>query len=94
VQAGVRRRLLRVFVRRGLLTRDDARAMAQWAHGGGFSVDGSVRIEAADRAGRARLLRYCARPPFALDRLRELDREHLIYAPPRNRAPAAAARSA
>jgi urease accessory protein UreH len=42
--------------------------MGQWAHGGGFSVDGSVRIEAADRAGRERLLRYCARPPFALAR--------------------------
>ena len=32
--------------------------MGQWEHGGGFSVDGSVRIEAADRAGRERLLRY------------------------------------
>ena len=53
--------------------------MAQWDHGGGFSVDGSVRIEAADRAGRERLLRYCARPPFALDRLRELDPERLLY---------------
>jgi len=40
----------------------------------GFSVDGSVRIEATDRAGRERLLRYCARPPLALDRLREHDR--------------------
>jgi hypothetical protein len=57
--------------------------MGQWAHGGGFSVDGSVRIEAEDRAGRERLLRYCARPPFALDRLRELDREHLIYDHPK-----------
>jgi hypothetical protein len=47
VQAQVRRRLLRVFVRPG----DEARAMGQWAHGGVFSVDGSVRIEAADRAG-------------------------------------------
>jgi len=71
-----------VFVRRGWLPDDDARAMGQWQHGGGFSVDGSVRIEATDRAGRERLLRYCARPPFALDRLRELDREHLIYDPP------------
>jgi hypothetical protein len=53
--------------------------MAQWQHGGGFSVDGSVRIAAADRAGRERLLRYCARPPFALDRLRELDPDHLLY---------------
>ena len=38
-----------------------------------------MRIEAADRAGRERLLRYCARPPFALDRLRELDPERLLY---------------
>jgi hypothetical protein len=79
VQACVRRRLLRSFVRRGLLPGDDARAMGQWEHGGGFSVDASVRIEAADRAGRERLLRYCARPPFALDRLRELDPERLLY---------------
>jgi hypothetical protein len=46
--------------------------MARWAHGGGFSVDGSVRIEAADRAGRERLLRHCARRPLALQRLHEL----------------------
>ena len=49
VQAPVRRRLLRVFVRRGLLPDDDAQAMGQWQHGGGFSVDASVRIEATDR---------------------------------------------
>ena len=75
----MRRRLLRVSVRRGPLPRDDAQAMAQWQHGDGFSVDGSVRIAAADRAGRERLLRYCARPPFTLDRLRERDPEHLLY---------------
>jgi hypothetical protein len=79
VQQCVRRRLLRVFVRRGLLAGDDARAMAHWEHDGGFSVDASVRIEAADRAGRERLLRYCARPPFAMERLREFDGEHLRY---------------
>ena len=38
-----------------------------------------MRIAAADRAGRERLLRYCARPPFALDRLRQLDPERLLY---------------
>jgi len=75
--------VLRVVVRRGLLPGDDARAMAQWPHGGGFSVEGSVRIEAADRAGRERLLRYCARPPLALERLRELDPERLVYDPPK-----------
>jgi hypothetical protein len=79
VQACVRRQLLRVFVRRGLLPRDDAQAMGQWQHGGGFFVDGSVRIAVADRAGRERLLRYGARPPFALDWLRELGPEHLLY---------------
>jgi hypothetical protein len=79
VQAQVRRRLLRVFVRWGLLPGEDARAMAQWADGGGFSVDGSVRIEAADRAGHERPLRYCARPPLALDWLHEVDAERLRY---------------
>jgi hypothetical protein len=44
-----------------------------------WQFDGSVRIEAADRAGRERLLRYCARPPFALDRLRELSPGRLLY---------------
>lgn len=79
MQESVRRRLLRMLVHRGLLPGDGAQAMAQWEHGGGFSVDVSVRIAAVDRAGRERLLRYCARPPFALDRLRELDPEHLLY---------------
>jgi hypothetical protein len=54
--------------------------MGQWAHGGGFSADGWVRIEAAHRAGRERLLRYCARPPFALDWLRELDPNRRVVA--------------
>jgi hypothetical protein len=57
VQACVRRRLSRIFARRDVLPGDDVRAMAQWQHGGDFSVDGSVRIEAEDRAGRERLLR-------------------------------------
>jgi hypothetical protein len=53
--------------------------MAQWRHGGAFSLDASVRSAAADRAGCLRRLRYCARPPFALERLRERDPEHLLY---------------
>lgn len=52
---------------------------SQWEHGGGFSIDAAVVITAADGAGRERLLRYCARPPFALQLLRELDAEHLLY---------------
>jgi hypothetical protein len=53
--------------------------MGQWTHGGGFSVDASVRIEPADRTGCERLLRYCARPPFALQRLRPLDPERFVH---------------
>ena len=37
----------------------------------GFWVDAGVCIEAHDRAALERLLRYCARPPFAMDRLRK-----------------------
>ena len=69
-QATLRRRILRAFVGRGLLERFEAKEMLGYAHSG-FSVDTSVCIAAHDRAGLARLLRYCARPPFALERLRK-----------------------
>jgi len=67
VQANVRKRILRAFVARGHIEAGDAKDMAAYAHGGGFSVDAGVLIEATDRAGLERLLRYCARPPFAMD---------------------------
>ena len=38
--------------------------MKTWNGGGGFSVNGAVRIHENDREGLERLLRYCARPPF------------------------------
>jgi hypothetical protein len=53
--------------------------MGQWDNGGGFSVDASIRIETDDRAGLERLLRYCARPPFALEQLEAIDAHRLIY---------------
>ena len=79
VQAKVRRRLLRALTRRGVLGPEDAETIASWDHGGGFSLDASVRIEGADRQGPERLLRYCARPAFALERRREIDADHLVY---------------
>ena len=79
VQAAVRRRLLRSALWRGLLSAQHAQVMAEWEHGGGFSVDAKVRIEAHERDGLERLLRYCARPAFALERLREIDPERLVY---------------
>jgi Putative transposase len=59
--------------------------MAQWDNGGGFSLDASVRIEAHDRRGLERLLRSCARPAFALERLEQLDAHRLLYHLPKPR---------
>jgi len=39
-----------------VLEPEDAETMANWDHGGGFSVDASVRIEAADCHPRAAIL--------------------------------------
>ena len=61
--------MLRYFRTHGLLDEADAHGMLSWRGSGGFSIDASVRIEGEDRAGVERLLRYCARPPFALERL-------------------------
>ena len=83
VESVVQKRVLRYFRRQGLLDEVDAAGMLTWQGSGGFfalraqvpsafSVDASVRIEAEDRAGIERLVRYCARPPFALERLRAL----------------------
>jgi hypothetical protein len=51
-------------------------------HGGAFSLDASVRIEGGDCAGLERLLRYCARSPFALE-LDQVHAEQLVYCLPR-----------
>ena len=72
LQRVIQRRVLRHFRARGLLDDDDAAGMLSWQGSGGFSVDASVRIEGEDRTGVERLLRYCARPPFALERLHAL----------------------
>jgi len=54
--------------------------MLTWQGSGGFSVDAAVRIEAEDRAGIERV-RYCARPPFALERLHALDSAPALASP-------------
>jgi Putative transposase len=79
VQQQVRARVLRWFARAGTLDPADARDMAGWHHGGGFSLDAAVRIDGHDRAGLERLLRYCARPPFALERLEQLPDGQIVY---------------
>jgi hypothetical protein len=67
--ANGRRRILGAFVGRGLIEKADAKDMMAYQYSG-FSVDAGVCIEADDRAALERLLRYCARPTFAMDRLR------------------------
>lgn len=77
VQASLRRRILCAFVGRRLIGQADAKDMLAYQHSG-FSVNAGVYIEAHDRAALERLLRYCARPPFAMDRLRKAGAE-LMY---------------
>ena len=58
-QATLRVRTLRAFVGRGLPGSFEAEEMRPCKYIG-FLVDAGVCIEAADRAGLERLLRYCA----------------------------------
>ena len=91
LQHVVQRRVLRYFRRHGFLDEADAHGMLSWQGSGGFSIDASVRIEGEDRAGVERLLRYCARSPFALERLYAPGRivslaspeSRLVYRPPK-----------
>jgi len=61
--------VLRAAVRHGALTPEVAADLARWNHGGGFSLHAAVHIAAGNRSGLERLLRYCARPAFASERL-------------------------
>ena len=65
----MRQRVLELFERRGILNTETVAEMQGWGHRGGFSVHAGVRVAAPDRAGRERMLRYCARPMFAGERL-------------------------
>ena len=70
----VRRRVIRWFRMQRLLDAAAAADMLAWENTG-FSIDASVRITLVDRdvpsffQSLEHLLRYCARPPFALERL-------------------------
>jgi hypothetical protein len=86
VQQQTRRRVLRLFPRRELLTADAVEAMQAWEHDGGFSVNAEVWVPSWDRAGLERLCRYCARPLFAGERLAWLEPDQrLVYHLPKPR---------
>jgi len=79
VQAKIRRRGLRWLHRHGHLDDLAIHTLDSPDHAGGWSVDASVTIPDWDRQGLERLVRYCARPPLAQERLSRIDDEHLVY---------------
>ena len=57
----------RALVGRGLLQSSDVKEMLACQHSV-FLVDAGVCIKAQDRTALERLRRYCARPPFTMNR--------------------------
>src|SRR5262249_48049305 len=60
------------FLGRPFVPKDDRKERRFSATYHGFDVHCAVRVAAGDDEGRERLVRYCARAPFALERLSEL----------------------
>lgn len=81
LQRIVQRRVLRYFRRHELLDEATTADMLSWQVAGGFSIDASVRVDGHDRHGVERLVRYCARPPFALERLHALEGPSSLASP-------------
>jgi len=80
VQARVRKRVLNLIKRRKILEPHDVDNMREWKHGGGFSLNADVSINAEDRRGLERLIRYCARPVFSGERIKTTkNNEKIIY---------------
>ena len=50
-----------------------------WASCDGFDVHCAVHLAADDDVGRERLVRYCTRPPFALERIEVLRDGRIAY---------------
>jgi hypothetical protein len=79
VEKKTRHRVLKWLARHGYLDPEAAEMMRAWSHSGGFSLDGSVRLPQWDRGGLERLARYCARPPFSLQRFDRWDGDTWVY---------------
>jgi hypothetical protein len=61
--------VLRLLCRRGFFSKEEVEKMLSYNQSG-FSLDAKVRIESWVKDGLERLIRYCARPPFASENLR------------------------
>lgn len=79
VQVKIRHRGLRWLHRHGHLDDLAVHTLDSPDHAGGWSVDAAVTIVDWDRHGLERLVRYCARPPLAQERLGRLNDDRLVY---------------
>ena len=68
-QERIQQKVLALFGRKGWINPDEIEKMMDYENSG-FSLNAEVRIPAWDRDGLERLIRYCARPPFANENLR------------------------
>ena len=66
-----RRRVIKLFVDRGLLDPHFARKLLSWKHSG-FSVDASVSILASSQKARVNLSQYIVRHPVSLKKIAQL----------------------
>ena len=64
----LRRRVLKLFLDKRLISRSFAENLLRWRHSG-FSIDHSVRLHAHDQQARWALSQYIARPPLSLKKL-------------------------
>jgi hypothetical protein len=83
VQVRIRHRGLRWLHCHGHLDDLAVHTLDSSDHAGGWSVDAPVTIADWDRHGLERLVRYCARPPLAQERLGRLNDEQLVYSLPK-----------
>jgi hypothetical protein len=64
----LRRKVLRRFLKLGIIPKEVAEEMLSWDHSG-FSLHAATAVAADDRAALERLLYYCARPAISAKRL-------------------------
>jgi hypothetical protein len=68
-QESIQKRVLAYFCRRKFFEKCEMEKMLSYDNSG-FSLDAKVKIDAFDKDGLERLIRYCARPPFKSENIR------------------------
>lgn len=68
-QESIQKRVLGYFFKRKFFDKEEMKKMLSHENSG-FSLDAKVKIQAFDKDGLERLIRYCARPPFKSENIR------------------------